>query len=1604
MEQAYPHPSTGGIRLPVMWPLVRSSGCAGAALRATARALVVLALVTAGLVPAARPAAAAPPVISLAITPLSAAPDTNGNGILEHDYGPNDGLTDCVTQWRFDLSISDAPLLNGRIELRFTSVRWLALVGGITPDGILIANPAWTLVHGSTDLTAPYDDHVATINLLPTLNPGTSGISASRTFRLCTTTGITPRFGQGTVQARLIGEDEEGNPVSVPAAPVTLEFRPPGGLLLSPVTRPIVPALDPATGTVPGYNLTFRFNPSSWCSNYVPCEPVIAQLTQTFSLPPGAQFVWAGHPNPPADGIYNPAPPSGDPATFNLPSGTPPLDLSFFGGLSPGDPMPAGPVTMDLRAWPHRTCPTVSDLPSYNAPFPIPGPNVPCDNTDADYARLAWEVTVWVPTPPTTTSYTSTVSAIRDRDWDGTFETNTFMNQDLHHVTSVLRTYTINPAPPIVNFGKDGCDVRASMIMGWSEIHCPVSSITPTTGGGGYTVTFRTGHVLVLNPTVVDVIPPGFSLRSWQVPSKPPGSAPGDNEWSTSFHPGPCDHTTTTGWVPEPGWAGLGYTLADVRCVRWHTPFTSLDNHNHAFQISVQRDPNLADAFAPPASPSQWDSPHGPLTAEWHTDPAVCYRTSQPDLSAPGWVPAGSVPVGDVRCVRWSVPDVSGNRRYVTSFMVDPTAGPFSTGEGIWGLNRTWMWSDNSPNATFANPLQASAWNGAVNKTAFWTSVNPHVTSLGPPGSSFFVDAEAGLWRRFPTNGTSVRNWTIRVRIPDYLVWDPGFGATDGVPDGVQVLRSPRQWTNWTGTTHPYSCTFIPDSTPHIPGGGDVECVADGDTEFPPGNPTDTSWVIRLRLYRAPGMPPGSHPIRSFTYHTLPTAPYTPGTIHPVEGPIAPDGAPYGRRQAAHVPSTWIGDVRTVSLSPPVTTGVLKVLANPAEDANPAPGQLIEYDVTAGHQDIRNPDLTNAYVYDFPGYDPTTGAVSGDVVPEFVSAVTTAGGPIFFQYTCDTNGDPTPTPAEAASYVWVADPWIGPCTGPSSVIGIRARLDYGGPGRFPSYAPGVWDIGDPVDASTLTSSSFRVVVRVPEDAWDGALIRNRAVLMAQQMPLPTFSSTISSTVIPMSGQVTVEKRTDPPGYDRDFVVRLTGPGPYDEAQAINAALPTVATFSDMEVAGTYRLREIAIPANWTLVGISCRNELTDAPMDPEALVLEPGIRVRCVVENRADPATLLVRKATSPENYDQDFPVRLTGPGRYDETGTVNAATDTEAVFGNLVPGAPYTLTEEPVPGWWLSAVFCEDTTSGDPVPGPPDDLVLEPGQQVICTLVNTAFPTALVVRKTTSPVDVDLDFQAVVRDDMGFAVGGPVNDATEQFLIVETAVGRRYTVAEDPPPEGWELQSITCRDQDGSPREPAGVIPEPDDRIACEITNRSVFDLTVSKTVDARRRPVGDRFRFTLRWENLGPGPAFGVVVTDTLPDGLTLIGAPDTCEVDGRVIRCRVADVAEPGDSGTVRLTATATRLGSFENVAVVSSSVPDMDPSNDEDRVTVDAEMVDPVPGDDPPELVEDPPPDGASGRTPLAYTGAGSLVAMLLTGAALLVSGLGVRASRRRVTNG
>ncbi|WP_341925730.1 hypothetical protein [Nocardioides psychrotolerans] len=82
--------------------------------------------------------------------------------------------------------------------------------------------------------------------------------------------------------------------------------------------------------------------------------------------------------------------------------------------------------------------------------------------------------------------------------------------------------------------------------------------------------------------------------------------------------------------------------------------------------------------------------------------------------------------------------------------------------------------------------------------------------------------------------------------------------------------------------------------------------------------------------------------------------------------------------------------------------------------------------------------------------------------------------------------------------------------------------------------------------------------------------------------------------------------------------------------------------------------------------------------------------------------------------------------------------------------------------------------------------------------------------------------------------------------------------------------------------------------------------DVRITKTVDDAAPRPGETVTYTLTATNAGPGPAADVVIVDTLPAGVTLVGADAPCSTSGSTVTCPVGQLAS-GGSATVRIRAT-------------------------------------------------------------------------------------------------
>ena len=101
--------------------------------------------------------------------------------------------------------------------------------------------------------------------------------------------------------------------------------------------------------------------------------------------------------------------------------------------------------------------------------------------------------------------------------------------------------------------------------------------------------------------------------------------------------------------------------------------------------------------------------------------------------------------------------------------------------------------------------------------------------------------------------------------------------------------------------------------------------------------------------------------------------------------------------------------------------------------------------------------------------------------------------------------------------------------------------------------------------------------------------------------------------------------------------------------------------------------------------------------------------------------------------------------------------------------------------------------------------------------------------------------------------------------------------------------------------------------------------DLSLTKTDSADPVTVGSNFTYTLTVSNAGPDRATDVVITDTLPSGVTFVSGTGGCSAVGQTVTCTRANL-NSGASASFTLTVTATTAGEWTNTATVAADQAD------------------------------------------------------------------------------
>jgi hypothetical protein len=289
----------------------------------------------------------------------------------------------------------------------------------------------------------------------------------------------------------------------------------------------------------------------------------------------------------------------------------------------------------------------------------------------------------------------------------------------------------------------------------------------------------------------------------------------------------------------------------------------------------------------------------------------------------------------------------------------------------------------------------------------------------------------------------------------------------------------------------------------------------------------------------------------------------------------------------------------------------------------------------------------------------------------------------------------------------------------------------------------------------------------------------------------------------------------------DFQLRLDG-GIYVNAPFGSGASPPV-------TAGTpYTLSEDPFPG-YDDLGVVCFDEGAGEVV-PHPVTLALGQVVTCTLSNNDQPppppSLTLLKSVINDDGGEAgpgDFQLRLNG-GIY-----VNAA------FGSgdsppVAAGTPYTLSEDPFPGYDDLGVVCFDEGAGEVVPHP---VILAPGQVVTCTLTNNDQPP---------PVPTLTLLKSVTNDDGGTAEPGDFTLRLNGGIYVNApfgsgdsppvAAGTPYTLSEDVFP-GYSDTGVSCFDEGAEEIVPHPVTLSEGQVVTCTIANDDTApQLTLIKSV----------------------------------------------------------------------------------------------------------------------------------------------------------------------------
>jgi uncharacterized repeat protein (TIGR01451 family) len=194
-----------------------------------------------------------------------------------------------------------------------------------------------------------------------------------------------------------------------------------------------------------------------------------------------------------------------------------------------------------------------------------------------------------------------------------------------------------------------------------------------------------------------------------------------------------------------------------------------------------------------------------------------------------------------------------------------------------------------------------------------------------------------------------------------------------------------------------------------------------------------------------------------------------------------------------------------------------------------------------------------------------------------------------------------------------------------------------------------------------------------------------------------------------------------------------------------------------------------------------------------------------------------------------------------------------------------------------------------------------------------------------------------------------PYGQPTLLIPVCPLPVGGNVYVQSNP-----SIRAYYIYDGDFNPAEDSGgAIESPPgsgvDRYQFAQLLQLLSDLEISKADSPDPVTVGDNLTYTITVTNRGPDAAANVVVTDTLPSGVTFVSASPGCVHVAGVVTCNLRYIPA-GGSVTITIVVTPTAPGTISNTARVTSDTVDPNTANNSDAEPTEVQSG-PIGGDPP-----------------------------------------------------